>query len=130
MILGKSLLNPNIQTRNNTVKKDREIFDQQRHTNEMKMITNRGTSKQEYKQDAVDEDDDEFEEDDYNYSVASGQSTPLPPTPEPTKTPTPVERIDKLVLMKSPPTLATTTTTPSLQTTTKEHKPINQVKYF
>lgn len=70
------------------MKKDREIFDQQRHTHELKLINNRSLVKQEPKHEIMDEDEDEeaeFDDDEYSYT-ASGHTTPLPISPEPTLT--------------------------------------------
>lgn len=74
------------------------MFDQQRHTNELKVITTRGGGthvKQEPKFEIIDEDgggdddgddDDDYEDDDYSFT-ASGHSTPsllaASTTPEP-----------------------------------------------
>lgn len=98
IFIGKSQ-NANIQTRYNTVKKEKDMYDQQKHTHEVKMITNRSDHsnvriKHEPKLELIDgtfdEDDEEegdFDEEDYSYT-ASGHSTPLPATPEPRQTPT------------------------------------------
>lgn len=74
------------------MKKDREIFDQQRHTHELKLINSRTVVKQEPKHEIIDdeEDDDEFDDDEYSYT-ASGHTTPLPISPEPTLTTTSIK---------------------------------------
>lgn len=98
IFIGKSQ-NANIQTRYNTVKKEKDMYDQQRHTNEVKMITNRGDNsnvriKHEPKLELIDgnfeeddEEDGDFDDEEYSYT-ASGHSTPIPATPEPRQTPT------------------------------------------
>lgn len=84
---------PIIQTRHTTVKKDREIFDQQRHTHELKLINSRSVVKQEPKHELIDEDDEddaEYDDDEYSYS-ASGHTTPMPVSPEPALTSTSIK---------------------------------------
>lgn len=75
------------------------MYDQQRHTNEVKMITNRSDHsnvriKHEPNLELIDgtfeendEEEGDFDDEDYSYT-ASGHSTPLPATPEPRQTPT------------------------------------------
>lgn len=101
--------NPIIQTRNLTVKKDREAFDQQRHTHELKQLIGNARSvggtattqqqhsphrnaavKKEMKHEQQDESASdlaagvgEYDDDGYSYTTTSGHSTPLPVSPEP-----------------------------------------------
>lgn len=97
-LLGGKTTNANLTTRNTTIKKDKEIFDQQRLS--IKSSTNSSTGGLNLGvKDELEEFSDEYE-DEYSYSL-SGQSTPVPPTPEPpTKTPTPT--ITAEMFLKSP----------------------------
>lgn len=88
--------NPNLTTRNTTIKKDKEIFDQQRSS--IKSPSTGGINLG--VKDELDEFSDEYD-DEYSYSL-SGQSTPIPPTPEPTKTPTPSFATDMYFKSPSP----------------------------
>lgn len=95
---GGKATNANLTTRNTTIKKDKEIFDQQRLS--IKSSTNNSSTGglNLGVKDELEEFSDEYE-DEYSYSL-SGQSTPIPPTPEPTKTPTPT--ITAEMFLKSP----------------------------
>lgn len=91
------------------------MYDQQRHTNEVKMLTNRSElnssvrikhePKLELIDGALDDDDDEdgdFDDEDYS-CTASGHSTPLPATPEPRQTP--AMQLDKSSARSATPSL-------------------------
>lgn len=97
-LLGGKTTNANLTTRNTTIKKDKEIFDQQRLS--IKSSTNSSTGGLNLGvKDELEEFSDDYE-DEYSYSL-SGQSTPVPPTPEPpAKTPTPT--ITAEMFLKSP----------------------------
>ncbi|KAJ6646973.1 Polycomb protein Sfmbt [Pseudolycoriella hygida] len=90
---GGKTTNLNLATRNSTMKKDKEIFDQQR----LSLKSTHAVK------DEADEFSDEFE-DEYSYSL-SGQSSPIPPTPEPTKTPTPTITAEMFLKSPTPPPL-------------------------
>lgn len=94
------MTNANLTTRNTTIKKDKEIFDQQRLS--IKSSANQSTGGLHLGvKDELDDLSDDYE-DEYSYSL-SGQSTPVPPTPEPTKTPTPTTpTITAEMFLKSP----------------------------
>lgn len=96
---GGKATNANLTTRNTTIKKDKEIFDQQRLS--LKSSTNNSSTGglNLGVKDELEEFSDEYEDEEFSYSL-SGQSTPIPPTPEPTKTPTPT--ITAEMFLKSP----------------------------
>lgn len=95
LVKGKPRANTptGLPTRNTTVKKEKEIFEQQKHTESTENINGNRVKRSlssvanemlESGNDVIENDendDDEFSHDGYSHSIASMQS--LPPTPEP-----------------------------------------------